>query len=97
MLDIEAPVVPTSISADATRLLFQSGSRVDLDVGLLALDQEPVDQDPTMLLATEATETFPVFSPDGRFFAFNSNETGQFEVNEPEPGERTATVLSLQP
>ena len=34
-----------------------------------------------MLVATAADELQGSFSPDGRFFAFMSNETGQFEVN----------------
>ena len=33
-----------------------------------------------MLVATAANEEWGSFSPDGRFFAFHSNETGQFEV-----------------
>ena len=34
-----------------------------------------------MLVAGAATEVFGSFSPDGRFFAFMSNETGEYEVN----------------
>ena len=33
-----------------------------------------------MLVATAADEGRGSFSPDGRFFAFQSNETGQYEV-----------------
>lgn len=33
-----------------------------------------------MLVATPAAEFGGSFSPDGRFFAFSSNETGQFEL-----------------
>ncbi len=34
-----------------------------------------------MLVTTAADERWASFSPDGRFFAFQSNETGQYEVN----------------
>ncbi len=74
VLDTEAVLIPTSISADGDRLLFNSVG----DVGILALD---TDQEPEMLVATGAIEVFGSFSPDGRFFAFMSDETGQYEVN----------------
>ncbi|MBK5256185.1 MAG: PD40 domain-containing protein, partial [Vicinamibacteria bacterium] len=35
---------------------------------------------PTTFLATPAFETFPMFSPDGRFVAYSSRETGVGEV-----------------
>ena len=70
-------VRPSSISADGERLLFDSGLFPNRDVGMLALD---TDQEPEMLVATAADELQGSFSPDGRFFAFESNETGQREV-----------------
>ncbi len=78
VLHMEAPVWPMSISADGAMLLFKSGDIPNNDVGLLALD---TDQEPEMLVATAASEGWGSFSPDGRFFAFSSNETGQYEVN----------------
>ena len=33
-----------------------------------------------MLAATDAAELYPIFSLDDRFFAFTSNETGQYNV-----------------
>ena len=77
VLVTEAPVVPTSISADGAMLLFDSGLFPNRNLGLLALDS---DQEPEMLADTAADERWGSFSPDGRFFAFRSNETGQFEV-----------------
>ena len=35
---------------------------------------------PTLFLGTPATEVLPVFSPDGRWIAYQSNESGAFEV-----------------
>ncbi len=57
-------------------LLLDSGVPPNRDVGILALDT----QEPKILVATAADEGDPSFSPDGRFFAFHSNETGRNEV-----------------
>ncbi len=75
VLDTEDDVSPTSISADGEMLLFTRGF-LPADVGILALD---ADQTET-LVDTAADERSGRFSPDGRFFAFMSNETGQYEV-----------------
>ncbi len=77
VLDTEATVLPQSISEDGTMLLFQSGENPHRDVGILALDP---DQEPETLVATAADEGDGSFSPDGRFFAFTSAETGQDAV-----------------
>ncbi len=76
VLDTEADVWPTSISADGEMLLFDSGALPNRDVGMLALDTGDME----MLVDTAALEIWGSFSPDGRFFAFVSNETGQNEV-----------------
>ncbi len=76
VLHMETAVWPRSISDDGEMLLFESGLPPNLDVGILALDT----QEPKMLVDTPANEFWPSFSPDGRFVAFLSNETGQDEV-----------------
>ena len=76
VLQVETAVWPQSISDDGAMLLFESGTPPILDVGILALDT----QEPELLLDTPASELWPTFSPDGRFFAFESDETGQREV-----------------
>jgi serine/threonine-protein kinase len=78
VLERGAPVRPRSISADGEMLLFDTGVFPNSDVGILALDG---DEEPEMLVATAADEAEGSFSPDGRFFAFMTNETGQFEVS----------------
>ena len=40
----------------------------------------PRDEEPVPILQTGANETNPVFSPDGRFLAYVSNESGQLQV-----------------
>ncbi len=76
LLDTEANLWPTSISANGAMLLVNSGILPNLDVRILPLDTS----DTEMLVDTAGNETLPSFSPDSRFFAFASNETGQFEV-----------------
>jgi len=43
----------------------------------LSLDGDGVGQ---TLMQTEFTESYPAFSPDGRWLAYNSDETGRREV-----------------
>jgi len=76
VLDTEVSVVPRAISPDGGMLLFDNGLPPS-DGGILALDT----LEPEMLLMSPANEFMGDFSPDGRFFAFYSNETGQYEVS----------------
>jgi hypothetical protein len=49
------------------------------------------DRPPVPFLATPVNERLPAFSPDGRWIAYTSDETGQFEVfvtPYPGPGRR---------
>ena len=38
------------------------------------------DRQPAPLVATQFTESFPAFSPDGRWIAYQSNESGSFDI-----------------
>jgi hypothetical protein len=77
---LTSPVLqyPWSASRDGRWLLF---ARVDPrtrdDLWLLPLDGTGK---PEPFLATDYAETDGVFSPDGRFVAYVSNESGRFEV-----------------
>jgi len=70
---------PESISSDGRFLLYVFGSgtlrRSDLWVLPLFGDRKPVP-----FLATSFIETQAQFSPDGRWIAYTSNESGQYEV-----------------
>jgi serine/threonine-protein kinase len=47
----------------------------------------PLDGAPTLFLSTRFTESAPAFSPDGRFIAYVSDESGQYEIYvRPYPG-----------
>ena len=71
------PQFPTSISPDGTRVvLFENTSKAQ-DLGLLALDGQRRTEP---LLQTSAVEINGEISADGRWLAYQSNESGQFEV-----------------
>jgi len=70
--------VGTKISPDGTTILFRTYSaRGDHDIGALTLGG---DSDPELLLHTEFDEHSATFSPDGRWIAYVSNESGRDEV-----------------
>jgi serine/threonine-protein kinase len=70
--------IPSSWSSDGQRLLFYECSAVDAcDLWMLSLESEPTAQ---LLLQTEFNEWHPVLSPDGHWFAYESNASGQREV-----------------
>jgi Tol biopolymer transport system component len=83
-----AMVYPTDISADGQVLLYTRGTATSADLWYLSLgDQSP----PKPFVETEAQERDGQFSPDGRWVAYQSNESGRFEIYMrpfPGPGNR---------
>ena len=77
------------ISPDARDILFhqtKAGSGRDLMIKRVGADEEP-----TPYRATAADERSGAFSPDGRWIAYSSNESGSYEVSVapfPGPGRR---------
>jgi serine/threonine-protein kinase len=65
---------PTSWSPDGQTLVFTSNLS---DIWMLPLEDE---QEPWPFLNTEFDETGAMFSPDGHWLAYMSNETGRDEV-----------------
>jgi serine/threonine-protein kinase len=69
---------PTSITPDGTRLVFrEEAGQTGLDLAVLTLDS---DDPPKPLVATEFNELNAEISPDGRWLAYRSNESGRDEV-----------------
>jgi serine/threonine-protein kinase len=70
---------PSSWTSDGTTLAFQQGfdPKTRYDIYLLSLSGGHAARP---LLATNANEHGPAFSPDGRWLAYVSDESGRFEV-----------------
>jgi Tol biopolymer transport system component len=74
---------PWSLTPDGKRLAFNEQS-----VGAFHLWTVPLESDgaglragkPEIFLQTQAEERFPSFSPDGRWLAYNSDESGTFQI-----------------
>ena len=70
--------VPMSWSPGANTVLFQVQDPKNAgDIWALPLTG---DRKPFPLLQTQFAETHPQISPDGKWFAYNSNETGRTEI-----------------
>jgi len=72
--------VPTSWSRDGRFLLyFTIGSKTANDLWVLPLEGQQAGK-PALLLGTEFVEELGSFSPDGRWVAYLSTETGRYEI-----------------
>jgi Tol biopolymer transport system component len=68
---------PESFSPDGRLLLFQSRKKGNDDMLVLPLEGE---RTPRQAVATPASEWSGQFSPNGRYVAYASDETGRFEI-----------------
>ena len=70
--------VPVSVSPDGrTLVLVENHPETDADIGILSMDGEPTVE---WLLQEEFNEISPEVSPDGRWLAYVSVESGQPDV-----------------
>jgi Tol biopolymer transport system component len=69
--------VPLGLSPDGRFLLFQKRAKERDDLWILPLAG---DRTPRPFLATPALEQMGQFSPDGRYVAYMSDESGRFEI-----------------
>jgi serine/threonine-protein kinase len=84
LLEGKALVRPNSISPDGRRVAYQQNNNGNFDIWILPLDltdpDHPKAGQPEPFAQTKANETLPAFSPDGRWMAFASDESGAYEV-----------------
>ena len=85
LLDRDYPLLPYSISPDGKYLAFceiTPETRFDIWVAPLDLSDpdQPVLGDPEALLRSPGVDTAPDFSPDGKWIAYTSDDSGQFEI-----------------
>jgi Tol biopolymer transport system component len=72
------PQVPADVSLDGRYLLYTSGSYIaSQDIWLLELNNR---ENRTPLIKSEFDELYPRFSPDGRWIAYSTDESGTSEV-----------------
>jgi len=76
LIPTENQQVPGSWAPDGTLAYVERYSTTGRDIVLLSLR----DRRPRPLLASSADESAPTFSPNGRWLAYVSNETGRNEV-----------------
>ena len=69
--------VPEEWLPDGDLLVWMNWGGGDFDIGLLSPGDEPMVE---VLIDTPFTDTAPTLSPDGRWIAFHSNRSGQFEI-----------------
>ena len=92
--------IPTSIAPDGTAVAGMSGLPAAHDISILTLNDALAGSGGAVgelreFIATSFDEGSPVFSPDGRYIAYTSNETGPAEVYvKPYPGPGGATLVS---
>jgi Tol biopolymer transport system component len=84
---------PVSVSPDGRVLAYErSEDYVSFDIAMVSTTGGAAPSD---LVATSFRESAPMFSPDGRWLAFVSNETGRDEVYvQPFPGPGGKTLIS---
>jgi dipeptidyl aminopeptidase/acylaminoacyl peptidase len=72
---------PTDWSRDGRFILYREiNPKTKYDVWVLPVGPQTVAQSPFPILQTEANETAATFSPDGQWIAYNSDESGRYEV-----------------
>jgi dipeptidyl aminopeptidase/acylaminoacyl peptidase len=75
---------PHSLSPDGRRVIYSARGSTDNDLWTIALDTSDVDHPkasrPEPFFHSTGNETRPAFSPDGRWVAYQSNESGQLEI-----------------
>ena len=77
VVSIAGHEMPTSWSADGRFILYQTDApNADLWVLPVASERKPIP----FIVNTRFTEQFGHFSPNGRWIAYSSNETGRTEV-----------------
>src|SRR5262249_24485640 len=75
---------PWSFAPDGRLVDYERNAETGYDLWTLPLDlsdpDHPKPQKPEPFLRTQADELIPMFSPDGRWIAYRSNESGNTEI-----------------
>jgi protease II len=78
----DSPLVPEDISSDGRFLLYTKNPNANSDLYALPLQEPaPYKAEPVPIQVTSFNEGRARFSPDGRWIAFVTNESGRGQVN----------------
>ncbi len=85
LLDSKNIVIPYSFFPDGRRLAYHEfDPETGCDLWTLPLDvsdpDHPKPGKPELFLRTPSNERYPAVSPDGRWIAYQSDESGRYEV-----------------
>ena len=85
LLESKDLMIPYSFSPDGRRLAYaEQGTETGFDLWTLPLDlsdpHRPRPGKPEPFLRTAANKFWPAFSPDGRWIAYQSDESGRYEI-----------------
>jgi Tol biopolymer transport system component len=81
LLESEIPVSLPDWSRDGRYLVYDGASPgASRDIFYLEFGTDGAAAEPVKFLGTPAVEGAPTLSPDGRFVAYYSNESGRFEI-----------------
>jgi serine/threonine-protein kinase len=88
---------PSSWTPDGKALLYIQSSSDKRHSGILSTAGNGVENRPRLLSPTSNNETDPLLSADGKWVAYDSDESGQYEIYvEPFPGPGAKTPISTQ-
>jgi len=94
MKESAVQLVPSSWSPDGRQLVLAAGVK-DRSIWVATVDGSRVSVE--QVTRTSYEELWPTFSPDGRWLAYGSNESGRFEVYvQPWPGPGPREQVSLE-
>jgi len=84
ILESNHVLLPTSFSPDGRLAYSELAEQTGYDIWTAPIDTRDADHPelgkPEVFLKTPANERFPAFSPDGRWMAYDSTESGSLEV-----------------
>jgi serine/threonine-protein kinase len=84
LAESDEEIIAASFSPDGRQLGYWERRAAGADLWILPLDlsdpERPQPGKPELFLGTPANELRPVFSPDGRWIAYESDESGSFEI-----------------
>jgi Tol biopolymer transport system component/predicted Ser/Thr protein kinase len=81
LMDSDIPAMPMDWSPDGKQLVYwTSDPKTGGDIWTMTIGNSSNDKKPIPILQTSADERHPQVSPDGKWIAYSSNETGRSEI-----------------